>query len=165
MPEREEGETPGRYLERIEANNVDKSIIASHLSKTEDAFLLSVLRSYMRKFAFFGDPIDMAVRKLLMQVELPKETQQIDRLLQGFADRYHECNPGIYINTGMFERAIKHWHILTSCRQSILHFLFRHHPAHRLLQQEQQTQDAKERLHQELILRGCLGRRAWMHLR
>lgn len=100
MPEREEGETPGRYLERIEANNVDKSVIASYLSKTDDPFLLSVLRSYMRKFAFFGDPIDMAIRKLLMQVELPKETQQIDRVLQGFADRYHECNPGIYINTG-----------------------------------------------------------------
>jgi hypothetical protein len=100
LPTREEGETPGHYLERIEANNVDKSVIASYLSKTDDAFLLSVLRSYMRKFAFFGDPIDMAVRKLLMQVELPKETQQIDRVLQGFADRYHECNPGIYINAG-----------------------------------------------------------------
>jgi hypothetical protein len=100
LPTREEGETPGHYLERIEANNVDKSVIASYLSKTDDAFLLSVLRSYMRKFVFFGDPIDMAVRKLLMQVELPKETQQIDRVLQGFADRYHECNPGIYINTG-----------------------------------------------------------------
>ncbi len=100
LPEREEGETPGHYLERIEANDVDKSVIASYLSKTDDAFLLSVLRSYMRRFAFFGDPIDMAIRKLLMQVELPKETQQIDRVLQGFADRYHECNPGIYNNTG-----------------------------------------------------------------
>ncbi|KAL6702583.1 hypothetical protein ACN47E_001340 [Coniothyrium glycines] len=99
LPEREEGETPGRYLERIEAINHDKSVIASYLSKTDDAFLLSVLRSYMRRFTFFGDPIDMAIRKLLMQVELPKETQQIDRVLQGFADRYHECNPGIYLNT------------------------------------------------------------------
>ncbi|EFQ94185.1 hypothetical protein CFE70_006920 [Pyrenophora teres f. teres 0-1] len=99
LPEREEGETPGRYLERIEANNFDKSVVASYLSRTDDPFLLAVLRSYMRKFAFFGDPIDMAIRKLLMQVELPKETQQIDRVLQGFADRYHECNPGIYINT------------------------------------------------------------------
>ncbi|KAF1917361.1 hypothetical protein BDU57DRAFT_444578 [Ampelomyces quisqualis] len=99
LPTRAEGEPPGHYLERIEANNVDKSVIASYLSKTDDPFLLSVLRSYMRKFAFFGDPLDMAVRKLLMQVELPKETQQIDRVLQGFADRYHECNPGIYINT------------------------------------------------------------------
>ncbi|EUC38346.1 hypothetical protein COCCADRAFT_900 [Bipolaris zeicola 26-R-13] len=99
LPEREEGETPGRYLERIEANNFDKSVVASYLSKTDDPFLLAVLRSYMRKFAFFGDPIDMAIRKLLMQVELPREAQQIDRVLQGFADRYHECNPGIYINT------------------------------------------------------------------
>ncbi|KAF2026913.1 hypothetical protein EK21DRAFT_73126 [Setomelanomma holmii] len=98
-PNGAKGEPPGHYLERIEANNVDKSVIASYLSKTDDAFLLSVLRSYMRRFAFFGDPIDMAIRKLLMQVELPKETQQIDRVLQGFADRYHECNPGIYINT------------------------------------------------------------------
>jgi hypothetical protein len=40
--------------------------------------------------------MDMAIRKLLMEVELPKETQQIDRCLQGFANRYHECNPGIY---------------------------------------------------------------------
>jgi hypothetical protein len=101
MPEREEGETPGHYLERMEENNIGKSAIASYLTKAEDAFLLAVLRSYMRKFAFFGDPIDMAIRKLLMQVELPKETQQIDRVLQGFSDRYHECNPGIYINPGM----------------------------------------------------------------
>ncbi|KAF2638560.1 hypothetical protein P280DRAFT_73563 [Massarina eburnea CBS 473.64] len=98
MPEREEGETPGRYLERIEDNNLDKTAIASYLTKTDDPFLLAVLRSYMRRFAFFGDPLDMATRKLLMQVELPKETQQIDRVLQGFADRYHECNPGIYLN-------------------------------------------------------------------
>jgi hypothetical protein len=50
----------------------------------------------MRGFGFFGDPMDMAIRKLLMEVELPKETQQIDRCLQSFANRYHECNPGIY---------------------------------------------------------------------
>ena len=108
LPQREEGETPGRYLERIEENNIEKSAIASFLSKTDDPFMLAVLRSFLRKFAFFGDPIDMAIRKLLMQVELPKETQQIDRVLQGFADRYHECNPGIYINPGLC--------IMPSCR-------------------------------------------------
>ena len=54
----------------------------------------------MRKFAFFGDPLDMAIRKLLMEVDLPKETQQIDRVLQGFADRYQECNPGIFSASG-----------------------------------------------------------------
>lgn len=99
IPKREEGEAPGRYLERLE-ENMHRSVIASVLSKTDDAFSLAVLRSYMRRFLFFGDPIDMAIRKLLMEVELPKETQQIDRVLQGFADRYHECNPGIYLNPG-----------------------------------------------------------------
>ena len=42
----------------------------------------------------------MALRKLLMEVTLPKETQQIDRVVQGFADRYHECNPGIFASAG-----------------------------------------------------------------
>ena len=50
----------------------------------------------MRSFKFFEDPMDMAIRKLLMEAELPKETQQIDRCLQAFANRYHECNPGIF---------------------------------------------------------------------
>ena len=50
----------------------------------------------MRGFKFFGEPLDMSVRKMLMEVELPKETQQIDRVLQAFANRYHECNPGVY---------------------------------------------------------------------
>ncbi|KAK5139194.1 hypothetical protein LTR04_003798, partial [Oleoguttula sp. CCFEE 6159] len=98
IPEREEGDTPVKYLERLE-QAVSRRVIASILSKTNDPFAHSVLRSYMRKFAFFGEPIDMAVRKLLMEAELPKETQQIDRVVQGFADRYHECNPGIYISS------------------------------------------------------------------
>ncbi|KAF4544726.1 SEC7-like protein [Lasiodiplodia theobromae] len=97
VPTREEGETPGRYLERLE-ENIDRSLIASIVAKHGDEFSLAVLRSYMRRFMFFGDPIDMALRKLLMEVELPKETQQIDRVLQGFADRYHECNPGIFVS-------------------------------------------------------------------
>ncbi|GKZ24223.1 hypothetical protein AbraIFM66951_004044 [Aspergillus brasiliensis] len=94
-PERQEGDTPATYLERLEAT-VPKSVIASVLSLSNDEFYKTALRKYMRGFSFFGDPIDMAIRKLLMEVELPKETQQIDRFLQSFADRYHECNPGIF---------------------------------------------------------------------
>ncbi|KAI9706789.1 MAG: hypothetical protein M1820_004760 [Bogoriella megaspora] len=98
LPEREEGETPVKYLAKVE-DAVPRSCIASLLSKTADQFSSAVLRSYMRTFAFFGEPIDMAVRKLLMEAELPKETQQIDRVIQGFADRYHECNPGIFTSS------------------------------------------------------------------
>ncbi|KAF2100635.1 hypothetical protein NA57DRAFT_36333 [Rhizodiscina lignyota] len=91
-------ETAGKYLARVE-ECVDKSQIASVLSKEQDDFFPTVMRSFMRKFLFFGDPLDMAIRKLLMEVDLPKETQQIDRVLQSFADRYHECNPGIFVDS------------------------------------------------------------------
>jgi hypothetical protein len=95
MPERQEEDTPAKYLIRLE-EVVSRGVVASVLSKGSDPWSQQVLRSYMRGFGFYGDPMDMAIRKLLMEVELPKETQQIDRCLQGFADRYHECNPGIY---------------------------------------------------------------------
>lgn len=97
LPEKREDETAGKYLDRLE-EMASRSVIAASLSKHADEFHLAVLRSFMRKFGFFGDPMDMAIRKLLMSAELPKETQHIDRFLQAFANRYHECNPGIYAN-------------------------------------------------------------------
>ncbi|KAK5127898.1 hypothetical protein LTR85_005015 [Meristemomyces frigidus] len=97
VPEREEGDTPGKYLERLEAA-VARSMIAGILSKSADPFAQSVLRSYTRRFMFFGEPIDMSLRKFLLEAELPKETQQVDRVVQAFADRYHECNPGIFMS-------------------------------------------------------------------
>ncbi|KAI0450185.1 hypothetical protein F5B21DRAFT_444321 [Xylaria acuta] len=95
LPERREDDTPAKYLARVEGV-LPRGTIASALSKETDPFYAAVLRSYMRSFSFFEEPMDMAIRKLLMEAELPKETQQIDRCLQAFANRYHECNPGIY---------------------------------------------------------------------
>ncbi|KAI2619126.1 hypothetical protein GGS26DRAFT_584757 [Hypomontagnella submonticulosa] len=95
LPERREDDTPAKYLARLE-EVLSHGVIASALSKENDPFSAAVLRSYMRTFSFFEEPMDMAIRKLLMEAELPKETQQIDRCLQAFANRYHECNPGIY---------------------------------------------------------------------
>jgi hypothetical protein len=97
LPPRDEGETAKQYLERVE-EMAHRSQIPSNLAQKTDAFFYAVMRSFMRKFAFFGDPLDMAIRKLLLEVDLPKETQQIDRVLQGFAERYEECNPGIFDN-------------------------------------------------------------------
>ncbi|KIW02528.1 uncharacterized protein PV09_06326 [Verruconis gallopava] len=95
LPDREEGEPPLQYLSRVE-KLAPKDQIPSILSKKTEDFYHTVMRSFMRKFAFFGDPLDMALRKLLMEIDLPKETQQIDRVLSSFADRYHECNPGVF---------------------------------------------------------------------
>ncbi|EME84483.1 uncharacterized protein MYCFIDRAFT_214757 [Pseudocercospora fijiensis CIRAD86] len=100
VPDREYGDTPGKYLERLQAA-VAKSVIAGILSKSSDPFMQAVLRSYTRTFPFFTEPIDMSLRKFLLQAELPKETQQVDRVIQAFADRYHECNPGIFLDSGV----------------------------------------------------------------
>ena len=97
-PSRAEGDTPAGYLERLEAA-VPRGVVAVMLCKGSDEFTKTCLRKYMRGFAYFGESIDIAIRKMLMEVELPKETQQIDRLVQGFADRYCECNPGIFAST------------------------------------------------------------------
>ncbi|KAJ5502939.1 SEC7-like alpha orthogonal bundle [Penicillium fimorum] len=95
IPRREENDTPASYLTRLE-EALPRGMIAGVLSQSEEEFYKICLRKYMRTFSYFGDPLDMAIRKLLMEVELPKETQQIDRFVQAFADRYHECNPGIF---------------------------------------------------------------------
>ncbi|KAI5821010.1 hypothetical protein BZA77DRAFT_239420 [Pyronema omphalodes] len=95
IPERNDTDTPPIYLSKL-LEALSKSVVASLLARNGDPFHLAVLKSYMETFQFADDPMDMALRKLLMEVELPSETQQIDRVLQAFADRYHECNPFIY---------------------------------------------------------------------
>lgn len=122
IPERQEGDTPAKYLARLE-EVVNRGALATLLTKSDDEFSKNVLRSYMRRFLFFEDPLDMAVRKLLMHVELPKETGQIDRTLQAFADRYHECNPGIFISSGKFILVCISWVILISYTQDETYFI------------------------------------------
>lgn len=36
-----------------------------------------------------------------MHVGLPRETQQIDRVIESFAVRYSQCNPGLIVPQGM----------------------------------------------------------------
>lgn len=97
-PPREEEDTPASYLEKLDAA-VPRGAMATILCKGADDFSKTCLRKYMRGFSYFGESIDISIRKMLMEVILPKETQQIDRLLSGFSDRYHECNPGIFLNS------------------------------------------------------------------
>jgi hypothetical protein len=99
IPKRNEEDTPPVYLSKL-FEAISKSVVASLLARNEDTFHLAVLKAYMGTFDFENYPMDMALRKLLMEVELPTETQQIDRVLQAFADRYHECNPFIYKESG-----------------------------------------------------------------
>ena len=99
VPEREEGETSGKYYVRLEKDMPKKSI-ALALSKSSDVFSHDVLRSLTRTFKFYEEPMDMSMRKFLWEIDLPGEAQQIDRVISAFAERYHECNPHIFNSLG-----------------------------------------------------------------
>lgn len=51
------------------------------------------------KYEFAGKSLDGALRVLMMQFRLPGEAQQIDRILEKFAARYHEKNPGVFLSS------------------------------------------------------------------
>ncbi|KAL4400030.1 guanyl-nucleotide exchange factor [Malassezia pachydermatis] len=65
------------------------------LSVSTSAYLREALASYMQRFHFEEFPIDMALRHFLAMEHLPLESQQIDRVLMAFSERYAACNPSI----------------------------------------------------------------------
>ncbi|KAJ1722371.1 hypothetical protein LPJ53_003202 [Coemansia erecta] len=68
------------------------------LSKRSDAHR-EMLQAYMRRFDFHDLPIDFALRQLFQKLHLPAESQQIDTVITGFAEHYHECNPGVFFSS------------------------------------------------------------------
>ncbi|CAG8620308.1 15943_t:CDS:2, partial [Cetraspora pellucida] len=88
-------ETPKQYLERM-MYSISRSKLVTILAQKADALHQSALKAYMESFEFEKVPIDLALRKLLMDCNLPKETQQIDRVIEAFAKRYHESNPDLF---------------------------------------------------------------------
>lgn len=87
--------TAAEYMAAIKQLNMHGQTAALLASKDSE-FHRQCMAIYTSEFDFTMDPIDMALRKFLMYVVLPKEAQQIDRILDAFATRYDECNPGIY---------------------------------------------------------------------
>lgn len=70
------------------------------MSPSSDAFYAQALRFYLDQFDFSGISLDIGLRKLLMDVGLPRETQQIDRVIEAFAFRYRQCNPNLFTSDG-----------------------------------------------------------------
>ncbi|EDR15667.1 sec7 domain belongs to guanine nucleotide exchange factors [Laccaria bicolor S238N-H82] len=92
-----ENESPELYLLRLRSV-VSKAEMAAILASSADSFHVQTLRAYIKQFEFHNDPLDVALRKLLMEVGLPRETQQIDRVIEAFAARYLECNPSLFVS-------------------------------------------------------------------
>jgi Sec7-like guanine-nucleotide exchange factor len=70
-------------------------------SHSGDEFHAQALRTYLSRFEFADDSLDVAVRRLLMDVGLPRETQQIDRVMEAFAGRYYQDHPDLFISEGV----------------------------------------------------------------
>lgn len=116
VPQREDGETSGKYYSRLE-KDLPKRDIALALSKSSDAFSHDALRSLARTFKFYEEPVDMSLRKFLWEVPLTGEAQQIDRVLSAFSERYHECNPHIFSSAGKITSES------SFCHGSLIHYV------------------------------------------
>ncbi|CCD22648.1 Arf family guanine nucleotide exchange factor SYT1 NDAI_0A04930 [Naumovozyma dairenensis CBS 421] len=76
------------YLKKISKYGKFIGVI---LTKKDDEFQRKTLNYFLTNhFDFENDPIDVALRKILMFLELPKESQQIDRLLIEFSNVYYK---------------------------------------------------------------------------
>jgi hypothetical protein len=111
-----DGESPEGYVLRLKTR-VSKAEVASILASryrwffkrsfclfnhafSSDPFYTRALRAYLEQFEFSGIPLDVALRRFLMEVGLPRETQQIDRVMESFAFRYRQTNPNLFTLDG-----------------------------------------------------------------
>lgn len=53
-----------------------------------------------------GMLIVSALRQFLWSFRLPGEAQKIDRMMEKFAERYCELNPGIFTTTGIVSQSL-----------------------------------------------------------
>lgn len=90
-------ESPVAYVDRL-LGTISRADVASVLASSGESFYTNALQAYIDHFDFHGDPLDVALRKLLMDVGLPRETQQIDRVMETFANRYLMCNRNLFIS-------------------------------------------------------------------
>lgn len=85
-------ESANSYLERLLEILPVTQILAT-LSKYEDEISKEASFEFLNRFFNFdNEPIDMSLRKFLMINELPKESQQIDRVIYYFGKHYHNCH-------------------------------------------------------------------------
>ncbi|NXK38486.1 PSD1 protein, partial [Piprites chloris] len=69
-----------------------KADVARHLGKNNE-FSRLVAGEYLKFFVFTGMSLDQALRSFLKELALMGETQERERVLAHFSQRYYECNP------------------------------------------------------------------------
>ncbi|XP_066506994.1 PH and SEC7 domain-containing protein 3 isoform X3 [Hoplias malabaricus] len=71
-----------------------RSDVAKHLGKNND-FSKMVAEEYLNFFDFAGMTLDQSLRSFLKAFALMGETQERERVLIHFSNRYYKCNPTI----------------------------------------------------------------------
>lgn len=101
-----------KYLFRI--SNYGK-FIGIILTLKNDTYKLNCLNYFLSNyFDFLDDPIDISLRKLLIFLELPKEAQQIDRLLTEFGKIYYKQQRTKYMEKCIWENEHQVYFIIFS---------------------------------------------------
>ncbi|XP_042327489.1 PH and SEC7 domain-containing protein 4-like isoform X2 [Sceloporus undulatus] len=74
-----------------------RSQVAAFLRKNNE-FSQLVAEAYLSFFHFRGQALDQALRSFLKAFVLTGETQERERILQHFSQRYHNCNPEAFLS-------------------------------------------------------------------
>ncbi len=146
LPDKKDGDEPAEWLERL-MEVVERAEVANVLASKSDPFFGAALELFMETFDFTNDALDISLRKLLMVASLPRETQQIDRVMDAFAKRYNACHkfplfidPGehctclLLLTRASLTRSIDH-------RPRLCDRVLDDHAPHGRLQQKQQAKD------------------------
>lgn len=79
-------------------SQLDKAAIGEYMGGGKQ-FNIDVLHQFVHHHKFHGLDLVAALRAFLGSFQLPGEAQKIDRMMETFAKRYCECNPGTFSNT------------------------------------------------------------------
>jgi len=72
---------------------LDPKLVGDYIS-LRDSYNAKILSSYTEFYQFTGLEFDIAIRRFVgSSFVLPGESQQIGRIMEAFAKRYHNCNP------------------------------------------------------------------------
>ena len=74
---------------------MDETQMGEYLGHHEE-MSIAVMHAYIDSEGYEGLTVDAALRKLLAGFRLPGEAQQIDRIVEKFAERYVEENPAAF---------------------------------------------------------------------
>ncbi|XP_065131225.1 cytohesin-1a isoform X2 [Paramisgurnus dabryanus] len=85
-----------RFLYKGEGLN--KTAIGDYLGERDD-FNIQVLHAFVELHEFTDLNLVQALRQFLWSFRLPGEAQKIDRMMEAFAQRYCQCNSGVFQST------------------------------------------------------------------